>query len=165
MEPFDTRTGYIPGLIGRIADLHGCYYAANWNFGAFFEAKVATGLSEFIRRYDEDRDAVWSLSAGGRIQGALAIDGTSEPPGTAHLRWFILSDDLRGRGAGNHLMERAMAFCGSAGYERVYLWTFKGLLAARHLYDKFGFVQVEELQGGQWGTVVTEQRLEKVIGT
>ncbi|MFH1154853.1 MAG: GNAT family N-acetyltransferase [Pseudomonadota bacterium] len=161
MESFKTATGYVPGIIGRMAELHGRYYAANWNFGSFFEAKVATGLSDFIARYNIDKDCIWSVVSGGRIQGGMAIDGTNESPGVAHLRWFIMSESIRGMGAGNLLMEQAMEFCRLKGYRTVYLWTFQGLIPARHLYEKFGFRQVEELSGDQWGTVVVEQRFER----
>ena len=48
--------GYIPGSIGRVAELHGTYYHAHWGLGHFFEAKVATELSGFLSRYDQKRD-------------------------------------------------------------------------------------------------------------
>ena len=53
-----------------------------------------------------------------------------------------------------------MAFCQSRRYQHVYLWTFEGLHAARHLYDKAGFRLVHEQRGTQWGHDVTEQRFE-----
>ena len=36
--------------------------------------------------------------------------------------------------------------------------TFKGLDAARHLYEAAGFKLAEESEGRQWGSVVVEQR-------
>ena len=76
------------------------------------------------------------------------------------MRWFIMSDALRGKGAGNQLMDAAMDFCRSRGYKRVYLWTFEGLNPARHLYEKNGFRLVEQHKGNQWGREVNEQRFE-----
>ena len=35
-------SGYIPGAIGRVAELHGRYYHEYWSFDLFFESKVAT---------------------------------------------------------------------------------------------------------------------------
>jgi N-acetylglutamate synthase-like GNAT family acetyltransferase len=163
MKNFETIIGYTPGVIGRVAELHAKYYAAHWNFGHFFEAKVATDLSGFISNY-ESKDRIWTLSAGGSIEGSLAIDGTSEKENIAHLRWFIISDKLRGKGSGNRLMEQAVFFCKEVGFEKIYLWTFQGLSTARHLYEKFGFRLVEEHAGEQWGTTVTEQRFELVLG-
>jgi GNAT superfamily N-acetyltransferase len=78
----------------------------------------------------------------------------------AHLRWFITAPTARGCGLGNALLRNALDFCALRNYRRVYLWTFQGLDAARHLYEKFGFGLVHESRGSQWGTEVTEQRFE-----
>ncbi len=160
MINFKTIIGYTPGVIGRVTELHAKYYSAHWNFGHFFEEKVATELSSFINNYDESKDRIWSLSSDGNIEGSITIDGTSESKNIGHLRWFIVSDKLRGKGSGNHLMEQAISFCGEAGFEKVYLLTFQGLVPAKHLYEKFGFKLAEEQRGEQWGTSVTEQRFE-----
>lgn len=160
MRNFKTILGYTPGVIGRVAELHAKYYAAHWNFGSFFEAKVATELSCFINSYNASYDRIWSLTIDGNIEGSLTIDGNSGRKNVAHLRWFIMSDKLRGQGAGNYLMEHAISFCKDVGFESAYLWTFQGLAPARHLYEKFGFNLVEERPGEQWGTPVTEQRFE-----
>ncbi|MFA5072555.1 MAG: GNAT family N-acetyltransferase [Nitrospirota bacterium] len=149
---------YIPGSIGRIAELHGTYYNQHWNFGSFFEAKVATELSEFIKRYDKNRDGLWTVAFEGRIEGSIIIDGLHTNDEGAHLRWFIVSDVLRGKGFGNRLIDSAITFCKKSYYKRVYLWTFEGLHAARHLYEKVGFKLVEQQRGSQWGKEVNEQR-------
>jgi len=165
MLDFDLTIGYTPGLIGRVSELHAKYYSTHWNFGHFFEAKVATGLSSFISNYNSSRDRIWSLSINGVIEGSITIDGTSEDGNVAHLRWFIVSDKLRGKGAGNYLMEQAVSFCEEVGFEKAYLWTFQGLAPARHLYEKFGFRLVEERPGEQWGRTVNEQRFESELGS
>ncbi len=153
-------TGYVPGAIGRIVELHGTYYRENWGFGQFFETKVATGLSEFLARFDRRRDGLWTVCSSGRVEGAIAIDGINAGSAGAHLRWFILSPQLSGRGFGNRLLEEALDFCRKKEYARIYLWTFAGLHAARHLYEKFGFELVEQLIGNQWGKEVDEQKFE-----
>ena len=53
-----------------------------------------------------------------------------------------------------------MAFCTQKKYDRVFLWTFEGLDAARHLYESLGFKLIHQQGGTQWGTAVTEQRFE-----
>jgi GNAT superfamily N-acetyltransferase len=152
--------GYIPGSIGRVAELHGTYYHQHWGFGLFFEAKVATELAAFLGRYDEQRDGFWTAVVGGRIEGSITIDGVHSAAEGAHLRWFIVSDELRGKGVGSQLLNTAMEFCRSRGYKRVYLWTFEGLNPARHLYEKNGFRLVEQHKGSQWGREVNEQQFE-----
>ena len=152
--------GYRPGAIGRIAELHGTYYHRHWGFGFFFEAKVATELVEFLGRYDDTRDGFWIASSDGCIEGSIAIDGFHAKTKGAHLRWFIMSDVLRGRGVGNRLLNTAIDFCLNKDFKQVYLSTFEGLDEARHLYEKTGFILIEQHQGTQWGKEVNEQRFE-----
>ena len=150
--------GYVPGTIGRVAELHASYYSKHWDFGLYFEAKVATELAEFLRRYDAARDGFWTAIQDGRVEGSIAIDAAKAAAEGAHLRWFVLSDALRGRGVGNRLMREAIGLCRQRGYPRVFLWTFQGLEPARHLYEKFGFRLAEQIAGEQWGKRVLEQR-------
>ncbi len=153
--------GYVPGSIGRLAELHGRYYAEHWKFGLYFEAKVATELSTFMKHRDVERDGVWVVTTGGRVEGGIVIDGVDAAEKGAHLRWFIVSDALRSGGWGRRLMSQAMGFCQRRGYDKVYLWTFEGLHAARHLYESAGFTLMEQHRGTQWGTEVNEQRFER----
>lgn len=150
--------GYIPSTIGAIAALHAHYYSKYWNFGLYFEAKVATELSEFLLRFEPERDGIWLLTGDGKIHGSIAIDGIKASEG-AHLRWFIVEEGLWGKGHGKALLQAAMGFCKEKGYKNVYLWTFEGLHRARRLYDSFGFRLVQEQIGLQWGKEVREQRL------
>ena len=149
--------GYIPGAIGRIAELHGTYYHRHWGFGLFFEARAAKELSEFLERFDKARDGFWTLWSEGRVEGAVAIDGIRAESEGAHLRWFIISSKLRGKGFGHKLMNEALRFCKDRRYPRIYLNTFEGLDTARHLYEKFGFRLHETHEGTQWGSKVKEQ--------
>ena len=160
MPDVEIVRGYMPGSIGRVAELHGIYYHEHWGFGVFFEAKVATELCEFLGRYDDNHDGFWVASRGDRIEGSITIDGINAETKGAHLRWFIMSDELRGKGVGNRLINTAMDFCLKNNYKQVYLWTFEGLNPARHLYEKMGFKLVEQQKGTQWGTEVIEQRYE-----
>lgn len=157
---FTLHRGYLPGSIGRVAELHGTYYQRHAGFGVYFESKVARELSEFCERYVEDRDGLWLVLTDGRIEGSIAIDGSHAKADGAHLRWFITSDKVRGIGVGTALLASAVEFCRSQRYDRVYLWTFEGLSAAKHLYEKFGFRLVHQHSGAQWGMKVNEQRFE-----
>ncbi len=160
MNEIEICKGYVPGAIGRVVELHGAYYHAHWGFGAFFEAKVAGGLAEFINRYDDQRDGLWTVTINGCVEGSIAIDGAHAAQKGAHLRWFIVSDALRGQGVGNQLINAAIDFSRIKQYPRIYLWTFEGLHAARHLYEQAGFSLVEQHRGSQWGTEVVEQQFE-----
>ena len=49
-------------------------------------------------------------------------------------------------------------FCDRRKFAETHPWTFRGLDAARHLYEAHGFVLAEERSGKQWGKTVMEQR-------
>ncbi len=152
--------GYSPGAIGRITELHARYYHQHWEFGLFFESKVASELVEFLSRFEENRDGLWTAVANKQIVGAIAIDGIHADAGEAHLRWFILAPEYQNVGTGNRLLGQAIDFCRKAKFDRIYLWTFSGLDAARHLYEKYCFRFVAEQAGSQWGKRVFEQKFE-----
>lgn len=154
----DIVAGYQPGLIARVTEMHALYYSRSSGFGRRFESVVAGGLAEFCDRLDKPCNEVWLAIQDGRILGSLAIDGEDLGDGIAHLRWFIVDDGVRGSGAGRKLLDAAMAFVGEMGFAETQLWTFAGLVVARHLYEAYGFRCVEERPGSQWGNKVLEQR-------
>jgi len=148
-----------------VTQLHADYYSQAWGFGDFFSRKVADDMAAFLARYDADVDRIWSVVAQGRICGSLTIDGSDSADNAAHLRWFITSNDVRGHGIGRRLMHEAMTFCTDRAFSTVYLTTFRGLDPARHLYEKFGFVLVNEQTDTTWGSAVLEQRFEIALGS
>lgn len=154
----EIHAGYLPGCIGRIAELHGTYYARASGFGVPFEAKVARELAEFCLRFEPDADGLWLACVDGTVQGALVLDARHVADEGAHLRWFIMSDALRGSGVGNRLLGTALRFSRARGYRRLFLWTFDELHAARHLYLKHGFRLETEMHGRTWGREVNEQK-------
>lgn len=153
-----TQTSWTPGAIGDIAALHARSYAATHGFGAFFEAKVARELGDFLLRFDPARDLFRCAVADGRVVGSIALD-CGEDPGRAHLRWFILDPALRGRGLGRRWLAEAVDQARRVGVPEVYLWTLAGLDAAARLYAEAGFVLDREVTAEQWGLSVTERRL------
>nr|KXH71016.1 MAG: hypothetical protein AM325_15380 [Candidatus Thorarchaeota archaeon SMTZ1-45] len=153
-------TGYQPGAIGKITELHGRYYSRVSGFGLHFEAKVATEMSEFLNRFDEAQDGFWLACLDGEIVGSVAIDGIGIDSEGLHLRWFIVDPVYQGKGIGSRLLETALDFCRQTSANRVYLWTISGLDASRHLYEKYGFTLCHEQEGTTWGIKKIEQTFE-----
>lgn len=155
-----TISGYCPGAIGKLVELHGTYYSRHWNFGLQFETMVAAEMAEFHSRFNPAHDGFWLALDGDRIVASVSIDGSRHQTEGARLRWFIADETYAGKGLGNRLMTEAMEFCRHNGFNRVYLRTIVGLLAARHLYDKFGFKLVEEHPSEVFGAPAIEQLFE-----
>ncbi len=162
MADITLRQGWSPGLLGWIVAEHGRYYDREWHLGAVFEAKVAQGLGEWIARFDPSRDMLLAAMDGGRVLGAIAVDGSGPDAATqgARIRYFILSDAARGRGIGRRLVAETMRYIVAAGFRQAWLTTFAGLDAARHLYEANGFRLTHEAVDASWGTPLTEQRFE-----
>ncbi|WP_207260896.1 GNAT family N-acetyltransferase [Desulfovibrio sp. Huiquan2017] len=149
-----------PSQADMVVRLHVEYYARHWAFDGRFEAQVEREVAEFAAGFAPSRDGFWWAESDGRFVGAVAVDGTRSGEGGARLRWFIVDESCRGRGVGAALLERAVAFCRERGFASVHLWTFAGLDAARRLYERCGFVLVEEAEGDGWGPPVIEQKFE-----
>ncbi len=153
-------TGYFPGLVGRVVELHARYYHEVWGLDLSFEIQVARELSEFMGAFVPGRDGFWAARCQGEFAGFLAIDGSLSAKEGARLRWFIVEPAFQGQGVGSALLREGMKFCQKAGHTRVFLWTFEGLDKARRLYEREGFRLVFQHEVAQWGRVIKEQRFQ-----
>ena len=153
-------TGYFPGVVGKITEIHGVYYYENWAFDVSFETQVGRELSGFMGNFEEKRDGFWVAIVRGEFAGSIIIDGSHADKEGARLRWFIVAPGFQGRGIGRLLIGRAIDFCRKADYKKVYLWTFEGLDAARYLYESEGFLLSKERKVRQWGREIKEQMFE-----
>jgi len=152
--------GYYPGVVGKITELHAVYYHENWGFDVTFETQVGGELSEFVRHFDGNKDGLWVAVKNDGFAGAIAIDGANAFGEGARLRWFIVDPQYQDCGIGKNLIAQAIAFCKQKDFPKVYLWTFKGLEAARRLYETAGFKLCDESQVAQWGQTIIEQKYE-----
>lgn len=164
MQNFDRQAveyvGYYPGALGQIIAAHALYYHEHWGLDLSFEVQEACELAEFLKRYRSDLDGLWVARVDNRFAGAIAIDGSRTDEEGARLRWFIVEPQYHGLGIGRVLIEKAVAFCREAGHGKVFLWTFRGLEPARHLYEQFGFRLAQQHEIHQWGQLILEQKFE-----
>ncbi len=157
-EGFTVRTSLKPGDLGYITYLHGKIYAEEYDFDTSFEPYVARPMSEFSLAEDKSRQCIWIVEYMDKIVGSVAIVDSGE--NEAQLRWLLLTEETRGKGLGKLLVEEALDFCRSKGFDTVYLWTIDALPAARALYIKNGFQLTEEIKHKMWGIEVNEQRYD-----
>lgn len=135
--------GYEPGLIGRVGELHGRYYAMAWKSGAPFELLITREFCDFIERYDPENDLVLSAHIDGVMAGAISILGHNPGPDGVQLRFFLVDPFYHGLGAGKTLLSEALSWCRGHGFGKIFLWTVDNLPQSRGLYEKFGFRVVE----------------------
>lgn len=157
LSDISITAGYALGVIGDVVTLHGRYYARHSGFGAFFEEQVAAELAEFFSRFDPASDGFWAARRAEALLGSIAIDARRINADGARLRWFIVDESCQGLGLGGRLLQAALAHCDERKIRKLYLTTFAGLDAARHLYEKHGFVLKKEARDSHWGKTVLEQ--------
>ena len=131
--------GYEPGLIGRVGELHGRYYAVAWGSGAPFEMLITREFCEFIEHYDPENDLVLSAHIDGVMVGSISMLGQKQGPDGVQLRFFIVDPAYHGRGAGKALLANALAWCRERDFNKIFLWTVDELPQSRGLYEKAGF--------------------------
>ena len=113
------------------------------------------GLTEFIK--NPDGSQLWVATNDDKIVGSIAICKAGE--NTAQLRWFLIDPQYHGQRLGHQMIEIALDFCKEQGYAHVFLWTADLLSAAKHLYEKFGFVHKEDHANYEWAnTLINEER-------
>ena len=151
-----------PGDLGRVVELHGVVYAAEFGLDYTFEAYAAETVAEVGLRWRPERDRLWLAEADGRLVGCVGILGRDDH--AAQLRWFLVDPSLRGRGLGRRLLENAIAFCRQADYKSIYLWTADACVDAARLYLAAGFHRTEvKPPGTMGGKPMVEERYDLAL--
>lgn len=163
LMPAELIEGFRPGYLGRIAQMHGEYYAVAWGAGTGFEALQARELCDFHDAYDPGRDLLLTAHIQGKLVGSIAIDGSvGEHPGV-RLRWFLLEEAYQGLGIGSALMRRALEFCRERRFARVMLWTVEGLPQSWKMYERAGFRVVERYSDASFTVDQVHVRMEMAL--
>ncbi len=155
--------GYVPGAIGKIIEQHAVYFSKRFGFDYTFEVEIAHYLVGFMRHFQNYRDGLWVAISGKTVVGSVVIDGRNQQSEGIRLRLFLVDPNYHGQGIGRRLLQKAIDFCKSNGYEKIILWTFDGLAAARYLYLQFGFQLKEEREVDYWGCQLIEQKYELLL--
>jgi GNAT superfamily N-acetyltransferase len=148
------------GELGWITWRHCVLYKEEYGFDETFEYYLLAGMVQYLRDL-KGKGQVWVAECGGTVVGSIAIVETATLE--AQLRWFLIEPGFRGIGLGKAFMETALDFCRDRGYERVFLWTVSDLLAARHLYEAYGFTLRERKSHFIWGRDIVEELWETFL--
>ncbi|HEX3047875.1 MAG TPA: GNAT family N-acetyltransferase [Bacillota bacterium] len=147
-----------PGDIGEIISLHGLQFNKEYGFGIGFEAMIAQSVSDFYLTMQPGRDQLWIIESQHHVVGVTGVVGKSDAK--AQIRWVLVHPGFRGCGLGRKLLENALRFCENAGFETVFLHTFKMFKEAANLYKSLGFILTEEKEVCYWGQPLSEQCYE-----
>jgi GNAT superfamily N-acetyltransferase len=165
LPQMELRSGYEPGLVGRLGELHGRYYAKAWGSGAPFEILITRDICDFIEQYDPEKDLVLSAYIGDVLVGSISAVGRTTEPGAAQLRFFVVDPAFHGRGAGKTLLSSALAWCRERGFRKIFLWTVDHLPQSRTLYEKNGFVVTERIPDDRYTVLRDNLKMELTLQT
>lgn len=138
-----------PGDMGWITQRHGELYHDSHGWDERFEAMVADITARFIEQYDPAGERCWIAEVDGRRAGSIAL--VRHADGVGQLRLLLVEPWARGRGIGGRLVSECVGHARHVGYERMILFTVRGLDGARKLYEAEGFELTSEEPGHEWG--------------
>lgn len=101
-------------------------------------------LNDLYQYYNNLKHAnYWVVELDGEVVGGIGIAPFIEQDKVCELQKLYLSPKAQGLGLSKKLMETALSFA-SKHYEKCYLETMHELKTACILYEKFGFILLQE---------------------
>jgi DNA-binding MarR family transcriptional regulator/GNAT superfamily N-acetyltransferase len=139
-----------PGDLGLVTARQAILYTEEYGWNGDYEALVARILADFHQWFDPARDAAWIADIDGRMVGSIFLVH-GDAPEVGKLRLLYVEPDARGAGVGKMLVAACVDRARQVGYERLDLWTNSILSAARSIYQRAGFVLVDEAPHHSFG--------------
>jgi len=145
-----------PGDLGWIVQRHGALYSSEYQWDTTFEGMVAEIAAKFLAKHDPHREGCWIAVYDGKPVGSVMLVRESDE--VAKLRLLFVEPNARGLGIGQYLVDHCIAFAQRTRYQQIVLWTNGNLHAARHIYEKAGFVLLTEEPHHSFGHDLIGQR-------
>jgi DNA-binding MarR family transcriptional regulator/GNAT superfamily N-acetyltransferase len=146
------------GDMGWIVHRQAVLYAEEYGWDIGYEGLIAGICSDFVRDFKPGKEYCWVAEHGGTVVGSVFL--VRKDAETAKLRLLYVDPSARGLGVGTRLVEECIRTARDYGYTKLVLWTNDILVAARKIYQKAGFVLVEEEKHHSFGKDLVGQNWE-----
>ncbi len=144
--------------LGWVLARHATLYAKEHGWGAQFKLLVAGIIADFLRGHDPTREGCWIAERDGGPAGSVMLVDAGD--GVAKLRLLLVEPRARGLGIGRRLVDECIRFARDAGYRKITLWTQSILVEARTIYERAGFVRIEEKPHRSFGVELVGETWE-----
>jgi GNAT superfamily N-acetyltransferase len=139
-----------------IVDLHRRIYWEEQGWDQRFMDIVEEIVDEF--RGEHEGEQCWVAEMEGDRVGSILL--ARQEDRTAKLRILLVEPTVRGRGIGTALVVECLAFAKTVGYHKITLGTDSNLHAARRIYERTGFLLVEEVPHDDYGQGLVAENWE-----
>jgi DNA-binding MarR family transcriptional regulator/GNAT superfamily N-acetyltransferase len=148
------------GDMGWVVHREVALYAEEYGFDENFELLILKIVTEFLERFDAQRERCWIAEMDGQCAGHVFLVKDAHEHETAKLRLLLVEPSARGKGLGHALVNECIRFARTCGYQKITLWTQSILLSAHHIYKQAGFRLVKEEQHHSFGKDLIGQTWE-----
>jgi DNA-binding MarR family transcriptional regulator/predicted GNAT family acetyltransferase len=146
------------GDMGWIGHRQAVLYAEEYGWDVGYEGLIAGICSDFVLNFKPGREYCWVAERDGAVVGSVFL--VCKDDETAKLRLLYVEPSARGLGVGRRLVDECIAMARASGYRKLVLWTNDVLTAARKIYQRAGFVLVEEERHHSFGKDLVGQNWE-----
>jgi DNA-binding MarR family transcriptional regulator/GNAT superfamily N-acetyltransferase len=147
--------------LGWMLARHAAVYAKEYGWGSQFKLLVAGIIADFLRGHDPEREGCWIAERDGEPAGSVMLVDAGDD--VAKLRLLLVEPRARGLGIGRRLVEECVRFAREAGYRKITLWTQSVLTEARTIYERAGFVRVEQKPHRSFGVDLVGETWELAL--
>jgi DNA-binding MarR family transcriptional regulator/GNAT superfamily N-acetyltransferase len=146
------------GDMGWIVHRQAVLYAQEYGWDIGYEGLIAGICSDFVLNFKPGKEYCWIAERSGTVVGSVFLVRKDDE--TAKLRLLYVDPSARGSGVGKRLVDECINTARDSGYRKLVLWTNDILTAARKIYQKAGFVLVEEEKHHSFGKDLVGQNWE-----